>query len=110
LNVFTIYYERKLKMAYGIIHFHPNGTKAQYEAEIAVVHPNGGKNLPAGQLYHAAGPSPGGWSIVAIHDSKESWQLFLDGILLPTIRSQIQGGFTTEPQATYFEVDHLQAR
>ena len=49
-------------MAYGIIHFYPNGTKARYDAEIAVVHPHGGASLPAGQLYHAAGPSPGGWS------------------------------------------------
>lgn len=97
-------------MAYGIIHFYPGGTKAQYDAEIAVVHPQGGASLPEGQLYHAAGPSPGGWSIIAIHDSKETWQNFLDGVLLPTIRSQIKGGFGVEPQATYFEVDHLQAR
>ena len=95
-------------MAYGIIHFYPNGTKAQYDAEIAVAHPHGGASLPAGQLYHAAGPSPGGWSVVAIHDSKETWQKFLDGVLLPTIQSQIKDGFTTEPQAVYFEVDHLQ--
>ena len=29
-------------------------------------------------------------------------------ILLPTIQSQIKDGFTTEPQVTCFEVDHLQ--
>jgi len=29
---------------------------------------------------------------------------------LLTIRSQIKGGFDVEPQATYFEVDNLQAR
>ena len=97
-------------MAYGIIHFYPNGTKAQYDAEIAVVHPHGGAGLPVGQLYHAAGPSPGGWSVIAIHDSKETWQKFLDGVLLPTIQSQIKDGFKTEPQATYFEVDHLQEK
>lgn len=49
--------------------------------------PHGGASLPEGQLYHAAGPSPGGWSIIAIHDSKETWQNFLDGVLLLTIRS-----------------------
>lgn len=95
-------------MAYGIIHFYPDGTKAQYDAEIAVVHPDGGATLPAGQPYHAAGPSPGGWSIVAIHDSKESWETFLTTVLSPTIQSQLKGGFKTEPQATYFEVDNLQ--
>ena len=97
-----------LKMAYGIIHFYPNGTKAQYDAVVAAVHPDGGARLPAGQLYHAAGPSPGGWSIVAIHDSKESWEKFLSTVLSPVIQSQLKGGFKTEPQATYFEVDHLQ--
>jgi len=74
------------------------------------VQPHGGASLPEGQLYHAAGPSPGGWSIIAIHDSKETWQNFLDGVLLLTIRSQIKGGFYVEPQASYFEVDQLQAR
>jgi len=73
------------------------------------VHPHGGASLPAGQLYHAAGASPGGWTVVAIHDSKETWLKFLEGVLLPTFRAQIKGGFETEPQATYFEVDHLQA-
>ncbi|WP_216196852.1 hypothetical protein [Polynucleobacter sp. UK-Mo-2m-Kol15] len=57
---------------------------------------------------HAAGPSPGGCSVVAVHDSKESWEKFLGDILLPTIQSQIKNGFTTEPQVTCFEVDHLQ--
>ncbi len=98
-----------MEMAYGIIHFFPGGTKAQYDAEVSIVHPNGGASLPEGQLYHAAGPSPGGWTVVAIHDSKASWQKFLNGTLLPTIRSQVMGGFKTEPQATEFEVDHLQA-
>jgi hypothetical protein len=74
------------------------------------VQPHGGSSLPEGQLYHAAGPSPGGWSIIAIHDSKETWQNFLDGVLLLTIRSQIKCGFHVEPQASYFEVDQLQAR
>ena len=45
----------------------PLATKAQYEASLAAVHP--GDGLPAGQLYHAAGPSAGGWTIVALHDS-----------------------------------------
>jgi hypothetical protein len=97
-----------MNMAYCIVTFYPGGTKAQYDAEIAVVHPHGGASLPAGQLYHAAGPSPGGWSVVAVHDSKESWDKFLGEILLPTIQSQIKNGFTREPQVTCFEVDHLQ--
>ena len=45
-------------MAYGIVHFFPGGTQAQYEASIAAVHPANG--LPPGQIFHAAGPSEGG--------------------------------------------------
>ena len=30
--------------------------------------------LNAGQIFHAAGPSANGWTIMAVHDSKESWQ------------------------------------
>ena len=42
-------------MAYGIVHNFPGGTKEQYEASIAAVHPSDG-SLPEGQLFHAAGP------------------------------------------------------
>ncbi len=69
-------------MAYGIVHHFPGGTKEQYEASIAAVHPSDGR-LPDGQIFHAAGPSTGGWTIMAVHDSKESWERFRDGILMP---------------------------
>ena len=35
------------KMAYGIVHFFPGGTKEQYEASIAAVHPR--RRRPAGR-------------------------------------------------------------
>ena len=93
-------------MAYGIVHHFSGGTKAQYEASIAAVHPPGGA-LPKGQTFHAAGPSPGGWTIVAIHDSKESWEKFRDGILMPTMSKGIKGGFASPPQETAFEVQNI---
>ena len=58
-------------MAYGVVHKFAGGTKEQYEASIAAVHPEGG--LPEGQLFHAAGPSADGWTIIAVHDSREGW-------------------------------------
>jgi hypothetical protein len=95
-----------MAMAYGIIHFFASGTKEQYESSVAAVHPGRG-SLPKGQIFHAAGPSPGGWTIVAIHDSKESWQRFRDDILMPTMKKGIKGGFTAPPQETAFEVHNL---
>ena len=90
-------------MSYGVIHLFPGGTKDQYEASIAAVHPADG-SLPAGQLFHAAGPSADGWSIMAVHESKESWEAFRNGILMPRMQEGIPGGFTEPPQETVFEV------
>ena len=92
-------------MAYGIVHHFAGGTKEQYEASIAAVHPAGG--LPKGQIFHAAGPSAGGWTIVAIHDSKASWEKFRDGTLMPTMSKGIKGGFASPPQETGFEVHNI---
>ena len=93
-------------MAYAIVHHFPGGTKAQYEASIAAVHPAGGA-LPEGQTFHAAGPSADGWTIVAIHTSKQSWEKFRDGILRPTMSKGIKGGFTSQPHETGFEVHNM---
>ena len=93
-------------MPFAIVHHFPGGTKAQYEASIGAVHP--GKDiLPKGQIFHAAGASAGGWTIVAIHDSKKSWEEFRDGILMPRMQQGIAGGFAGAPLETTFEVDHL---
>ena len=94
-------------MAYGVVHQFAGGTQAQYEASIAAVHPSGG-GLPAGQIYHAAGPSADGWTIVAVHDSKESWESFRDGTLMPHMSKGIEGGFTAPPVETAFEVVNVE--
>ena len=93
-------------MAYAIVHHFAGGTKEQYEASLGAVHPSRGK-LPAGQIYHAAGPSEGGWTIVAVHESREDWEKFRDGTLMPRIQQGIEGGFASPPQETAFEVYNL---
>ena len=64
-------------MPYGLIHFFPGGTKEQYEATVDALHPSRSV-LPKGQIYHFAGPSAGGWTIVAVHETKETWETFRD--------------------------------
>jgi len=96
-------------MDYGIVHHFPGGTKEQYEASIAAVHPSR-DSLPIGQIFHAAGPTADGWTVVVVHDSKESWEKFRDGILLPRMQQGIKGGFATPPQETTFEVHNLQTK
>jgi hypothetical protein len=90
-------------MAYGIVHRFPGGTEEQYQASLAAVHPSDG-SLPEGQVLHLAGPSAEGWLIVAIHDSKQSWEQFRDGTLMPRMQAGIDGGFATPPEETAFEV------
>jgi hypothetical protein len=92
--------------AYGIIHFFAGGTKEQYEASLAAVHPEG--RLPDGQIFHAAGPSEGGWTIIAVHDSKASWEKFRDGTLVPTLSAGVPGGFTAPPTETAVDLDSVQ--
>jgi hypothetical protein len=94
-------------MAYGVVHHFPGGTKANYEASIGAVHPSDG-GLPDGQIFHAAGPSEGGWTILAVHESKESWEKFRDGILMPKMQAGIEGGFPTPPEEIAFDVANLQ--
>lgn len=94
-------------MAYTIVHHFPGGTKEQYEASLAAVHPNR-ETLPQGQFFHAAGPSADGWTIVAVHDSKENWETFRDNILMPKMQAGIKGGFAEPPQETAFEAYNLQ--
>jgi hypothetical protein len=94
-------------MAYGVVHRFAGGTKDQYEASIVAVHPSRDR-LPEGQQFHAAGPSEGGWTIVAVHDSQESWEKFRDDILMPRMQAGIEGGFTAPPEETTFEVHNQQ--
>lgn len=94
-------------MAFGIIHHFPGGTEQQYEAAIAAVHPSRDQ-LPEGQIFHAAGPSAGGWTIIAVHESKQSWESFRDNTLMPRFQAGIEGGFPSLPQETEIEVYNLQ--
>jgi hypothetical protein len=90
-------------MTYAIVHQFKGGTKQQYEASVAAVHPSDG-TLPAGQIYHMAGPSTDGWTIVAVHESKASWENFRDSTLMPRMQQGIKGGFPSPPEETGFEV------
>lgn len=90
-------------MSYGVIHQFKGGTKQQYEASVAAVHPSDG-TLPSGQTYHAAGPSADGWTIFAVHDSKASWESFRDSTLMPRMRQGITGGFAAPPEEKGFEI------
>ena len=89
-------------MAFGITHYFKGGTKEQYDASLAVVHPPEG--LPEGQIHHFAGETPDGWIVIAIHDSKESWERFRDETLNPGLQELGDEGLPGPPVETSFEV------
>ena len=89
-------------MAYGVVHHFAGGTQEQYEASLRAVHP--GDGLPEGQTFHAAGPSEGGWTVMAVHDSQESWERFRDEILMPRMQAGIEGGFDGPPEETVIDL------
>lgn len=93
-------------MAFGVIHVFAGGTEEQYRASVAGVHP-GPDTLPDGQIFHAAGPSEGGWTIVAVHETKASWEAFRDGTLLPKLQAGLEGGFAGPPQETEVDIRTL---
>ena len=93
-------------MAYAIVLSFPGGTKEQYEALLAACDLGPGQ-LPEGQIFHCAGQSAGGWKIIAVHDSKASWERFQNGVLKPAFERGVKGGFAMSPQETYFEVHTL---
>ena len=94
-------------MTYCVVHQFSGGTKEQYEASIAAVHPSDG-SLPEGQVFHAAGPTADGWTVVAVHDSQESWERFRNETLMPRMSQGIEGGFEAPPRETTFPVHHQQ--
>jgi hypothetical protein len=92
-------------VAYAVVHQFPGGTKEQYEASIAAVHPSDG-SLPEGQMFHAAGPCDGGWMIIVVPDSQASWERFRDDIL----KTRLQGieSFPIEPEEIAGDLHTLQ--
>jgi len=94
---------------FGIVHRFEGGTREQYEYVLKVVHPNGGKGLPEGQMLHLAGQSQDGWLVMAVHDSRESWERFRDDTLIPGLAS-VDDGLPGPSEEMTFEVQVFQTR
>lgn len=90
-------------MEYAIVNEFEGGTREQYDATVKVVHPPDG--LPPGQTHHYAGPSPTGWVVVAVWDSKETWDKFRDDVLLPGLGGLGAAGLPGPPKMIEFEAE-----
>jgi hypothetical protein len=72
-------------MSFLITHFWQGGTQEQYDAIIARAHPADG-SLPPGQLHHFAGPTEGGFLVVALWETREQNDAFQQQ-LFPVVQS-----------------------
>jgi heme-degrading monooxygenase HmoA len=89
-------------VAFGITNRFKGGKKAHYDAVVERVHPADG--LPEGQTHHFAGETDDGFIVVAIWDSRDSWNRFRDETLMPGLQEAGQDGFPEPPDVTEFEV------
>jgi hypothetical protein len=89
-------------MAYLLTHFWPGGTEEQYQATVAAVQEAAGGELP--EKIHAGGATDDGVVIIAVHDSKEDADRFLEETLMPLM--PIEGGLVGPPEERNAEVTH----
>ena len=92
-------------MAFAIINRFKGGTKEQYDAVVEQVHPPG--SLPEGQSIHIAGSIDDGWVVVAVWDSRETWERFLADTLMPGLQAAGDRGFPDPPEVTEIDVEVL---
>ena len=61
-------------MAVALLFEGPGITQAQYDQARQEVSPN--NSLPAGALYHVAGPTANGWRVVEVWESQDALDRF----------------------------------
>ena len=90
-------------MNYMISHYYEGGSAEQYDATVAVLHPDDG--LPEGQLHHVAGPCEGGFFVTAVWESEGANRAFQSTLhdVLPTL----EGGLAP-PAVAYAGPIHWQ--
>lgn len=93
-------------MSCVISHFFPGGTAAQYETAMVALNGKLGV-IPNGQVLHVAGPVPGGFQVIAVQESKQSWDRFMTEVFSPIMGKGVPGGFSAPPTELVFEATHL---
>jgi hypothetical protein len=59
----------------------PGAGRADYDAAFALIHPDG--QWPEGQIGHIAGPTPGGFRVIDVWESREAFERFDRSVLTP---------------------------
>ena len=85
-------------MAYVVMVDTPGMTAEVYDTTIEKQGLGG--QLPAGCLAHVAGPGPDGWRVVAVWESLEELQHFMQASVRP-IQAELGVAPTTKPPVTW---------
>lgn len=86
-------------MAIGIIFDAKDLTEQQYDQVRNETAPN--DTMPKGMLYHAAGPTAGGWNVVEIWESEADARKFFDDKLAEALA---RAHVSVQPR--FFQVHH----
>ncbi len=89
-------------MTVGILLEFPGVTREQYERLSQDVERSGS---PEGALIHVCGPtSDGGWRVVNVFESRETFERFANELLIPLARAH---GFPQPSKREFFEPFHV---
>ncbi len=91
-------------MAVGLRLKFAGGTQEQYDA----IHSHMGidANPPAGMIFHSAGPIDGGWGVIDVWESREAFDAFTGGRLMPAVGELGDRAFQGPPDIKEFPVHH----
>jgi hypothetical protein len=92
-------------MAVGIRVKMPGGTQDQYDTLHS--HMNMDGDPPQGMIFHSAGPIEGGWGVIDFWESRDAFDSFTQGRLLPAMGELGDRGFPNPPDIREFPVHHI---
>jgi hypothetical protein len=92
-------------MAVGIRLKFPGGTEQQYDTLHGGMNIDG--NPPEGLILHSAGPIDEGWGVIDFWESREAFDRFTQGRLMPAAQELGDGAFPNPPEIKEFPVHHI---
>ena len=84
-------------------------TKENYEQLTRTMfdeYPMSSEKAPDGLILHTAGPTPQGWYVYDVWESKQHFERFLEQKLGPA-GQELSGGQGPQPEPQYFEIEEL---
>lgn len=92
-------------MPVGIRIKFPGGTQGQYETVHG--HMNVESDPPEGIIFHSAGPIDGGWGVIDFWESREAFDRFASGRLMPAVQELGDSALPGPPDVHEFPVHNI---